>query len=85
MSQYVKASELAELTDGLIADDKQAFRLVASGVLRPPVTLRLGRRIFFHRERLLEFLEAGGSGLAAGWRHAPSDSGDSEAAGSDRG
>ena len=36
-------------------------KLVAAGAIPPGVVTRIGQRVFFHRERLAEWLDAGGS------------------------
>lgn len=44
----------------------QWYRLINAGVV-PHV--RMGRRIYIPEERFGRWLEAGGAGLEAGWRH----------------
>ena len=41
---------------------------VRAGTFPPGVTVALGRRRFFHREKLRAFLESGGAPLPGGWR-----------------
>jgi hypothetical protein len=41
------------------------------GLLGAPVVVRVGRRVFIHRERFTEWLEAGGAEFAHGWRKSP--------------
>lgn len=46
------------------------YQLVREGVLPAGVVVRLGRRIKFHRTKLIEWMENGGQGLPGGWRRA---------------
>jgi hypothetical protein len=64
------AKQVEALTDGGITARRaqQAARL---GLFPPGVVVRIGRQVRFSERALMEFLEAGGKGLAYGWAHNP--------------
>lgn len=69
---WITAAE-AELEAHDVAPDAPVDRMrlygfARNGVFPPGVTLRLGRTIRFHRERLRAWLEGGGGALPGGWR-----------------
>lgn len=51
-------------------DPQHVYRMVNAGVIQPGVAIRVGRRWFIHRQRFIEWLEAGGAGYDGGWRRA---------------
>ncbi len=60
---------VAEASELLGVSQQRGYAL-ARGCLSPAV-VRLGRQVRFHRHKLLALIDAGGSALPGGWRHAP--------------
>ena len=54
-------------------DRGTGYRLIREHVIPQGVAVKLGRRVYLHRQRFEEFLRAGGSGYVGGWKRASDD------------
>jgi hypothetical protein len=48
--------------------DQSLYRAIREGVIPAGVAVKIGRRLLINRERLVQWIEGGGQGLAGGWR-----------------
>ena len=46
----------------------QLYRLISSGIIPAGVAVRVGRRVFIHRNRFADWIESGGGAFEGGWR-----------------
>ena len=66
MPHLVKASEIRELLD--LESNSRVYDLARRAII--PGVVRIGRQVRFNIDKVLEFVEAGGQSLPAGWRRA---------------
>ena len=51
---------------------KSMYAMIWRRVLPPGVLVRIGRKVKIHRERLFDWMNAGGQALPGGWKRKPS-------------
>jgi excisionase family DNA binding protein len=61
-----KLLTIAAAAEYLGVTEHRMYQMARSGVC--PATVRLGRQVRIHPEKLKEWIEAGGTSLPGGWR-----------------
>ena len=63
-----RLQSIAEAAEQYGLNSVQLYRLITDGTIPAGVAVRVGRRVFVHRDRFADWIESGGGAFAGGWR-----------------